>query len=155
MTIHLEARGQCSNRVQIFVRVLHHWITLPGSQDALAQVVFGVFIGGDKTLRVLLKVNAAAHDVDTLFGIDQAGNIYGMGKAVEQLRAQVTFFRLGEDPGLARFVDSMAARAGGRVVAPELEDLGVAVVDSYLGSRGPFGGTSYREWFGGRGWWAD
>jgi uncharacterized protein with von Willebrand factor type A (vWA) domain len=73
---------------------------------------------------------------------------------VARLGAQVTFFRLGEDPGLARFVDSMAARVDGRVVAPELEDLGVAVVDSYLGSRGPFAGTSYREWFGGRGWWA-
>jgi len=73
---------------------------------------------------------------------------------VARLGAQVTFFRLGEDPGLARFVDSMAKRVGGRVVAPELEDLGVAVVDSYLGSRA-LGGSSYREWFGGRGWWAD
>jgi uncharacterized protein with von Willebrand factor type A (vWA) domain len=70
---------------------------------------------------------------------------------IGRLGAQVTFFRLGEDPGLARFVDEMARRVGGRVVAPELEDLGVAVVDSYLGSRGP----SYREWFGGRGWWAN
>jgi uncharacterized protein with von Willebrand factor type A (vWA) domain len=72
---------------------------------------------------------------------------------VGRLGAQVTFFRLGEDPGLARFVDSMARRVDGRVVAPELDDLGVAVVDSYLGSR-DYGGTSYREWFGGRGWWA-
>ncbi|HET7690589.1 MAG TPA: VWA domain-containing protein [Nocardioidaceae bacterium] len=73
---------------------------------------------------------------------------------VSRLGAQVTFFRLGEDPGLARFIESMARRAGGRVVAPELEDLGVAVVGSYLGDRSPFGGSSYREWFGGRGWWA-
>ena len=69
----------------------------------------------------------------------------------------------------------------GRVVAPELEDLGVAVVDSYLGSRasrpdrqggsnlggdtaareggyGPFGGYDggYGDgWFGGRGFWVD
>ncbi len=73
---------------------------------------------------------------------------------VGRVGAQVTFFRLGEDPGLARFIESMARRVGGRVVAPELEDLGVAVVDSYLGSRTPFGGSSYRDWFGGRGWWA-
>ncbi len=72
---------------------------------------------------------------------------------VARLGAQVTFFRLGEDPGLARFVESMAKRAEGRVVAPELEDLGVAVVGSYLGSRAS-GGSSYREWFGPRGWWA-
>ncbi|QIM19995.1 VWA domain-containing protein [Phycicoccus sp. HDW14] len=76
--------------------------------------------------------------------------------ASARLGAQVTFFRLGEDPGLARFVDSMARRAGGRVVAPELGDLGAAVVGSYLDGRSPgqaaFG--SYRDLFGGRGFWA-
>ena len=75
-----------------------------------------------------------------------------------RLGAQTTFFRLGEDPGLARFVDSMAKRVDGRVVAPELDDLGAAVVGSYLGSRGGRGATSsYAEefggWFGGRGFW--
>ncbi len=76
--------------------------------------------------------------------------------AAARLGAQTTFFRLGEDPGLARFVDSMAKRAGGKVVAPELGDLGAAVVGSYLGSRSAgseFGG-SYRDLFGGRGFWA-
>jgi uncharacterized protein with von Willebrand factor type A (vWA) domain len=72
-----------------------------------------------------------------------------------RLGAQVTFFRLGEDPGLARFIESMARRVGGRMVSPELDDLGAAVVGSYLGSRGP--GTSYRDhfgdWNGGRGFW--
>ena len=75
--------------------------------------------------------------------------------ASARLGAQVTFFRLGEDPGLARFIDSMARRVDGRMVSPELDDLGAAVVGSYLGSRGP--GTSYREHFGdvfgGRGFW--
>ena len=56
-----------------------------------------------------------------------------------RLGAQTTFFRLGDDPGLARFIDSMARRVDGRVVAPELDDLGAAVVGSYLGSRGPLG----------------
>jgi uncharacterized protein with von Willebrand factor type A (vWA) domain len=76
-----------------------------------------------------------------------------------RLGAQTTFFRLGEDPGRARFVDSMAKRVGGRVVAPELDDLGAAVVGSYLGSRGGRGAaSSYAEefggWFGGsRGFW--
>ncbi len=65
--------------------------------------------------------------------------------------------RLGDDPGLARVVDSMAARVEGRVVAPELDDLGAAVVGSYLGSRGPagLGGGHYGDWFGGRGWWVE
>jgi uncharacterized protein with von Willebrand factor type A (vWA) domain len=67
--------------------------------------------------------------------------------------AQATFFRLGEDPGLARFVDSMARRVEGKVVAPELDDLGAAVVGSYLGSRGRPGGMQYGDWFGGRGFW--
>ncbi|MBL0749387.1 vWA domain-containing protein [Nocardioides baculatus] len=76
--------------------------------------------------------------------------------AAARVGAQVTFFRLGEDPGLARFIDSMARRVDGRMVSPELDDLGAAVVGSYLGSRGP--GTSYREHFGdvyggGRGFW--
>jgi uncharacterized protein with von Willebrand factor type A (vWA) domain len=75
-----------------------------------------------------------------------------------RLGAQTTFFRLGDDPGLARFIDSMAARVEGRVVAPELDDLGAAVVGSYLGSRGAAGGAmpyrgGYGDWFGGRGFW--
>jgi uncharacterized protein with von Willebrand factor type A (vWA) domain len=77
-----------------------------------------------------------------------------------RLGAQTTFFRLGDDPGLARFIDSMARRAGGTVVAPELDDLGAAVVSSYLGSRRPNGpaGASGGDFDGmfGRGWgyWA-
>jgi uncharacterized protein with von Willebrand factor type A (vWA) domain len=76
--------------------------------------------------------------------------------AAARLGAQTTFFRLGEDPGLARFIDSMAKRVDGRMVSPELDDLGAAVVGSYLGSRSP--ASSYREHFGdfyggGRGFW--
>jgi uncharacterized protein with von Willebrand factor type A (vWA) domain len=52
-----------------------------------------------------------------------------------RLGAATTFFRLGDDSGLARFIDSMARRVGGSVVAPEADDLGAAVVSSYLGSR--------------------
>ncbi|WP_233255615.1 vWA domain-containing protein [Naasia lichenicola] len=77
-----------------------------------------------------------------------------------RLGAQTTFFRLGEDAGLARFVDSMARRVDGRVVNPEPDDLGAAVVHSFLGSRtaGRNGGraedlsTGQGDWFRGRGW---
>jgi uncharacterized protein with von Willebrand factor type A (vWA) domain len=48
---------------------------------------------------------------------------------------QTTFFRLGDDPGLARFTATLAERVDGRVVAPDLDELGTAVVDSYLRSR--------------------
>lgn len=73
----------------------------------------------------------------------------------QRLGAQTTFFRLGDDPGLARFIDQMARRVEGRMVSPELDDLGAAVVGSYLGSRGP--SSAFGEEFGGwpgRGFWA-
>lgn len=59
-----------------------------------------------------------------------------------RLGARTTIFRLGDDPGLARFVDAMARRVGGTVVTPETDDLGAAVIGSYLSSRrnGAFGG---------------
>ena len=85
---------------------------------------------------------------------------YAVGEldASMRLGAHTTFFRLGEDPGLARFIESMAKRVDGNVVAPELDDLGAAVVGSYLGSRSgqsPMGDlrNAYGDWFGGRGFW--
>jgi uncharacterized protein with von Willebrand factor type A (vWA) domain len=54
---------------------------------------------------------------------------------VARLGAQVTIFRLGSDPGLARFIDQVARRVAGRVVVPELDGLGAAVVGDYLRSR--------------------
>ena len=79
-----------------------------------------------------------------------------------RLGAQTTFFRLGDDPGLARFIEQMAQRVDGRMVSPELDDLGAAVVGSYLGARDagrPGGMTGFRsaygDWFGGRGFWVD
>ncbi|MCV7282723.1 VWA domain-containing protein [Mycolicibacterium flavescens] len=51
------------------------------------------------------------------------------------LGAQVTIFRLGNDPGLARFIDQVARRVEGRVVVPDLDGLGAAVVGDYLRSR--------------------
>jgi uncharacterized protein with von Willebrand factor type A (vWA) domain len=51
------------------------------------------------------------------------------------LGAQVTIFRLGSDPGLARFIDQVARRVGGRVVVPDLDGLGAAVVGDYLRAR--------------------
>lgn len=54
---------------------------------------------------------------------------------IARFGAQVTFFRLGENPGLARFLDAMARRVRGTVVAPDLDDLGAAVVGEFLNSR--------------------
>jgi uncharacterized protein with von Willebrand factor type A (vWA) domain len=54
---------------------------------------------------------------------------------VARLGAQVTIFRLGNDPGLARFIDQVARRVQGRVVVPDLDGLGAAVVGDYLRAR--------------------
>jgi uncharacterized protein with von Willebrand factor type A (vWA) domain len=55
--------------------------------------------------------------------------------ALYRLGASVTVFRLGDDPRLAEFVDLIAKRGGGRVVAPTLDGLGAAVVSDYLRTR--------------------
>jgi len=51
------------------------------------------------------------------------------------LRAAFTFFVLGDDPRLAVFMDGIARRCGGRVVAPSLDGLGAEVVADYLKTR--------------------
>lgn len=57
---------------------------------------------------------------------------------------QATFFRLGDDPGLARFLNRLAERVDGRVVAPDVDELGAAVVGEYLDAR--FRGSGGDEW---------
>jgi uncharacterized protein with von Willebrand factor type A (vWA) domain len=64
----------------------------------------------------------------------QAYTVKGF-QEVARLGAQVTIFRLGSDPGLARFIDQIARIVEGRVVVPDLDGLGAAVVGDYLRSR--------------------
>ncbi|HVV10655.1 VWA domain-containing protein [Amycolatopsis sp.] len=52
-----------------------------------------------------------------------------------KLGASVSVFRLGDDPRLESFVDLIARRSGGRVVAPDIDGLGAAVVGDYLRTR--------------------
>jgi uncharacterized protein with von Willebrand factor type A (vWA) domain len=57
---------------------------------------------------------------------------------VDELRragAALNVFMLGDDPGLARFVDAVARRAGGRVFTPTVDRLGEYVVSDYLRTR--------------------
>jgi uncharacterized protein with von Willebrand factor type A (vWA) domain len=49
--------------------------------------------------------------------------------------ATMNLFMLGDDPGLARFVDAVARRAGGRVFTPDVGRLGEYVVADYLRAR--------------------
>jgi len=55
--------------------------------------------------------------------------------AISRAGASLNIFMLGEDPGLARFVDAIARRSGGRVFTPELGRLGEYVVADYLRAR--------------------
>lgn len=55
--------------------------------------------------------------------------------ALAKLGASITVFMLGDDPSLQAFVDLVARRSGGRVVAPDLDGLGTAVVSDYLRGR--------------------
>jgi len=87
------------------------------------------------------------HPLTVAWSVRELDNAFRLG-------AQTTFFRLGEDPGLARFIEQLASRIDGRVVAPELDDLGAAVVGSYLGGRGGGSNASQMsDWYGGRGSW--
>ncbi len=54
---------------------------------------------------------------------------------VTGLRPSITFFVLGDDPRLAAFLDGLARRCGGRIVAPTLDGLGAEVVADYLRTR--------------------
>ncbi|KXP12996.1 hypothetical protein AXK57_01785 [Tsukamurella pulmonis] len=55
--------------------------------------------------------------------------------AVAAQGAQITVFQLGDDPGLTRFLTAVVRRVGGRLVSPDLDGLGAAVVSDYLGNR--------------------
>ncbi|WP_406023606.1 VWA domain-containing protein [Nocardioides sp. NBC_00850] len=136
---------------------LHHALLLanrhfrkhPGAQPVLLIVTDGeptahLEAGGD------VWFSYPPHPVTIARSVEELENSRRLG-------AQTTFFRLGDDPGLARFIDSMARRVEGRVVAPELDDLGAAVVGSYLGdrtARRTSNSYGYPDAFGGRGWWA-
>ena len=49
--------------------------------------------------------------------------------------ATINVFMLDDEPGLVRFVESLAHRNGGRVFAPDPDSLGEYVVSDYLRAR--------------------
>jgi uncharacterized protein with von Willebrand factor type A (vWA) domain len=127
---------------------LHHALILANQhfrRHPNAQPVLLIVTDGEPTAHLESDGEAwfsyPPHPLTIAYSVRELDNATRLG-------AQTTIFRLGEDSGLARFVDQLAKRAGGRVVAPELEELGAAVVEGYLGGRG---GSSYRE-LGGWDW---
>lgn len=55
--------------------------------------------------------------------------------SIARYGATLNLFMLGEDEGLARFVDAVARRVGGRVFTPDVSRLGEYVVADYLRAR--------------------
>lgn len=114
---------------------LHHAFMLAGRhlrRHPNAQPVVLVVTDGEPTAHLEPEGYAA---------FDYPPSARTLGLTVRELDhlakigAQVTIFRLGDDPGLARIVDRMARRVGGRVVAPDLDGLGAAVVGDYVRMR--------------------
>lgn len=114
---------------------LHHALLLAGRhlrRNPNAQPVVLIVTDGEPTAHL---------ESDGHARFDYPPNMRTLGLTVKELDnlaklgAQVTIFRLGDDAGLARFVDRMAHRVGGRVVAPDLEGLGAAVVSDYMRAR--------------------
>jgi uncharacterized protein with von Willebrand factor type A (vWA) domain len=120
---------------------LHHALALAGRhlrRHPGAQPVVLIVTDGEPTAH-LENFGSAGHGSSVFFDYPPhprtiAHTVRGLDE-VARLGAQVTIFRLGDDPGLARFIDQVARRVEGRVVVPDLDGLGAAVVGDYLRSR--------------------
>jgi len=120
---------------------LHHALALAGRhlrRHPGAQPVVLVVTDGEPTAH-LENFGGAGRGVTVFFDYPPhprtiAHTVRGFDD-MARLGAQVTIFRLGDDPGLARFIDQVARRVQGRVVVPDLDGLGAAVVGDYLRSR--------------------
>jgi uncharacterized protein with von Willebrand factor type A (vWA) domain len=114
---------------------LHHALMLAGRhlrRHPDAEPVVMIVTDGEPTAHVEPDGSAFFHWpplVETL----QA--TVGEVDALTRYGATLNFFLLGDDPGLARFVDAVARRNGGRVFTPELDRLGEYVVADYLRMR--------------------
>jgi uncharacterized protein with von Willebrand factor type A (vWA) domain len=120
---------------------LHHALALAGRhlrRHPNAQPVLLVVTDGEPTAH-LEDVDGSGRGSAVFFDYPPhprtiANTVRGFDE-MARLGAQVTIFRLGNDPGLARFIDQVARRVEGRVVDPDLDGLGAAVVGDYLRSR--------------------
>lgn len=114
---------------------LHHALLLAGRffrEHPTMQPVLLIVTDGEPTAHLLGGGEpwfAYPPDPETLrTTVDELDRVARSG-------AHTTFFRLGDDPGLSRFLDALARRAGGAVVAPDVDDLGAAVVGRFLDTR--------------------
>jgi uncharacterized protein with von Willebrand factor type A (vWA) domain len=114
---------------------LHHALSIAGRhlrRHPEAEPVVLVVTDGEPTAHLLHDGTPYFHwptTPDTLQAtVAQVDELARWGAALN-------FFMLGDDPGLARFVDAVARRAGGRVLTPDVARLGEYVVADYLRAR--------------------
>jgi uncharacterized protein with von Willebrand factor type A (vWA) domain len=55
--------------------------------------------------------------------------------AMTKRKVAISWFRLGDEPRLARFLDEMARRNGGKVLAPSSDRLGDYVITDFVRTR--------------------
>jgi uncharacterized protein with von Willebrand factor type A (vWA) domain len=114
---------------------LHHALVLAGRhlrRHPEAEPVVMVVTDGEPTAHVEPDGTPYFHWPTTTATLRATvGEIDQMTRA----GATLNIFMLGDDPGLARFVDAIARRNGGRVFTPELGRLGEYVVADYLRAR--------------------
>ncbi len=124
---------------------LHHGLLLAGRffrQHPSMQHVLLVVTDGEPTAHLLADGDSWFNwppDRETIRAT--VTELDRLGRA----GVQATFFRLGNDPGLERFIQRLARRIDGRVVAPDVGGLGAAVVGEYLRAH-------VRSYYGGSDW---
>lgn len=114
---------------------LHHALMLAGRhlrRHPDAEPVVLIVTDGEPTAHVEPDGYASFHWPPTQ---ETLRATVGEVDALTRYGATLNFFLLGDDPGLARFVDAVARRNGGRVFTPELDRLGEYVVSDYLRAR--------------------
>src|ERR1700723_3410555 len=117
---------------------LHHALALAGRhlrRHPNAQPVLLVVTDGEPTAHLEDTGDGASVFFDYPPHPRTIANTVRGFDEMARLGAQVTIFRLGSDPGLARFIDQVARRVEGRVVVPDLDGLGGGVAVAYLRSR--------------------
>lgn len=114
---------------------LHHALMLAGRhlrRHPDAEPVVLVVTDGEPTAHLMDKMTPYFHWPTTTETLHAT---VGQVDELARYGAALNLFMLGDDPGLARFVDAVARRAGGRVFTPDLGRLGEYVVADYLKSR--------------------
>ncbi len=114
---------------------LHHALLLAGThlrRHPDAEPVVLVVTDGEPTAHLEASGDAVFHYPPLERTI---GRTLAEVDALARLGAGVSVFMLGEDERLAAFVDTVARRSGGRVLAPGADGLGGAVVSDYLRRR--------------------